>query len=171
MNPKKDYYAVLGVEPTASAEELRSAWRALIEQHHPDRWTPQGKERLVQATRRTQEINEAWQALNEASRRLQYDRQRTLHLLQMVTWRPPRPRPADVLDIDDLRTMGISPNRHRPPRRHLRRRRRLPRLPLRGHALRAVALASSGSGTCGCPASCVCTLGGGDDSNRPGRSA
>ena len=161
MNPKKDYYAVLGVEPTASAEELRSAWRALIEQHHPDRWTSQGKERLVQATRRTQEINEAWQALNEASRRLQYDRQRTLHLLQMVTWRPPRPRPADVLDIDDLRTMGISPNR----------RRRLPRLPLCGHALPAVALASSGSGTCGCPAFGVCTLGGGDDSNRPGRSA
>ncbi|MSQ61307.1 MAG: CPBP family intramembrane metalloprotease [Dehalococcoidia bacterium] len=106
MDPKKDYYAVLGVEPPASAEELRSAWRALIEQHHPDRWTAQGKERLVQATRRIPEINEAWQALNDASRRLQYDRQRTLHLLQMVTWRPPRPRPAGVLDIDDLRHDG-----------------------------------------------------------------
>lgn len=94
MDPRKDYYAVLGVDPTSSVGQLRAAWRTLVEHHHPDRWTQHGAERTREATRRTQEINEAWQVLSDGDGRLQYDRLRTLRLLEAVGWRPPVVRPA-----------------------------------------------------------------------------
>ena len=40
---KRDYYEVLGVERTAGADEIKSAYRRLALQHHPDR-NPSGKE-------------------------------------------------------------------------------------------------------------------------------
>ncbi|MBE0605703.1 MAG: DnaJ domain-containing protein, partial [Deltaproteobacteria bacterium] len=36
MDPKKDYYKILGVPEGASAEEIRKAFRRLAKKHHPD---------------------------------------------------------------------------------------------------------------------------------------
>ena len=64
----KDYYKILGVERSASAEEIRKAYRKLAMQTHPDR-NPGNK----QAEERFKDINEAYQVLSDAQKRARYD--------------------------------------------------------------------------------------------------
>lgn len=65
----RDYYEVLEVERTCSDAELKSAFRKLAMQHHPDR--NGGSE---EATARFKEINEAYSVLSDAQKRAAYDR-------------------------------------------------------------------------------------------------
>jgi curved DNA-binding protein len=65
----KDYYKILGVERNASEDEIRKAYRKLAMQYHPDR-NPNDK----QAEERFKEINEAYQVLNDPTKRTHYDR-------------------------------------------------------------------------------------------------
>lgn len=65
----RDYYEVLGAEPSASATELRTAFREAVLRHHPDR-DASGEI----ATRRTSVLNRAWAELRDPLRRLHYDR-------------------------------------------------------------------------------------------------
>ncbi len=64
----KDYYAVLGVPRTASAAEVKKAFRKLARQHHPD--TKPGD---TAAERKFKEINEANEVLRDPAKRKQYD--------------------------------------------------------------------------------------------------
>lgn len=61
----KDYYSILGVKKTASAEELKKAYRKLAHAHHPDKKT--GDEAKFK------EINEAYSTLGDPEKRRQYD--------------------------------------------------------------------------------------------------
>lgn len=65
---ERDYYEVLGTEPSASTDELRSAFREAVLRHHPDR-APSSEV----ATRRTSILNRAWAELRDPVRRLHYD--------------------------------------------------------------------------------------------------
>lgn len=65
---KRDYYEVLGVSRTASETELKTTFRKLAMQYHPDR--NQGNK---EAEIRFKEINEAYQALSDADKRAAYD--------------------------------------------------------------------------------------------------
>jgi curved DNA-binding protein CbpA len=65
---ERDYYEVLGAEPSASAEQLRAAFRGAVLRHHPDR-APSSDV----ATRRTSILNRAWAELRDPVRRLHYD--------------------------------------------------------------------------------------------------
>jgi len=65
---KRDYYEVLGVKKTATAEEIKKAYRKLAMKHHPDR-NPGNK----QAEERFKEINEAYAVLSDKAKRQQYD--------------------------------------------------------------------------------------------------
>ncbi|MGV9001492.1 MAG: molecular chaperone DnaJ [Candidatus Saccharimonadaceae bacterium] len=62
---KRDYYEVLGVSKTASADELKKAYRRLAVQHHPDK--EGGSEDKFK------ELNEAYDILKDAQKRQRYD--------------------------------------------------------------------------------------------------
>jgi curved DNA-binding protein CbpA len=64
----RDYYEVLGAEPSASTAQLRAAFRESVLRHHPDRAASSEV-----ATRRTSILNRAWSALRDPVRRLHYD--------------------------------------------------------------------------------------------------
>ena len=63
--PPKDPHAVLGVEPGASPDEIKAAWRSLARRHHPD-LTGDDPETSRRATRQMAEINAAYAALTRA---------------------------------------------------------------------------------------------------------
>ncbi len=62
----KDYYKVLGVEKSATEEEIKKAFRKLAHEHHPDKKS--GNEA------RFKEVNEAYGVLSDKNKRAQYDR-------------------------------------------------------------------------------------------------
>lgn len=62
-----DYYAALGVERGASAEEIKKAYRKLAQKYHPDVSKEPGAEA------RFKEIGEAYQALKDPEKRAAYD--------------------------------------------------------------------------------------------------
>src|SRR5262249_35848146 len=66
---KRDYYEVLGVTRTCSEIEVKTAFRKLAMQHHPDR-NPGDKE----CEHKFKEINEAYDVLKDGDKRAAYDR-------------------------------------------------------------------------------------------------
>lgn len=60
----KDYYEILGVQKSASADEVKRAFRKLAQEHHPDKGGDPEK---------FKEVNEAYQVLSDAEKRQQYD--------------------------------------------------------------------------------------------------
>src|ERR1700688_2199766 len=66
---KQDYYATLGVERSASAEELKKAYRKLAMQYHPDRNPGDAKSEA-----KFKELNEAYDVLKDDQKRPAYDR-------------------------------------------------------------------------------------------------
>ena len=84
MTDLVDYYAILGVSPTASRNEIRAAFRHLARRHHPDVNPPDEDD--VAANEFMRQINAAYAVLGDPRQRAAYDRQR---------WaRTPPPRPA-----------------------------------------------------------------------------
>jgi molecular chaperone DnaJ len=66
---KKDFYEVLGVDRSADAGAMKSAYRKLAMQHHPDR-NPGDAE----AEQKFKEVNEAYDVLRDDDKRAAYDR-------------------------------------------------------------------------------------------------
>ncbi len=63
----KDYYATLGVEPTAGDAEIKTAYRRLARKYHPDVSKEAGAEDKFKA------VNEAYEALRDPQKRAAYD--------------------------------------------------------------------------------------------------
>lgn len=69
MSNKRDYYEVLGVGKSATADEIKKAYRKVAMQYHPDR-NPGNKE----AEEKFKEAAEAYEVLSDADKKAQYDR-------------------------------------------------------------------------------------------------
>jgi DnaJ-class molecular chaperone len=99
-----DYYNILGVEKTATADEIKKAYRKLASQHHPDKGGD---------TKKFQEIQEAYENLIDPNKRSMHDN--------------PRPEFGDFNvnfnNLDDFfnifRQAGFNPGHH-PRRNHVR---------------------------------------------------
>lgn len=69
----KDYYKVLGVSHDADDRQIKSAYRKLSKQHHPDKAAKQGVTK-EDAEKKMASINEAYEVLSDAELRARFDR-------------------------------------------------------------------------------------------------
>lgn len=68
MPTQRDYYSILGVSRNASADEIRSAYRKLARELHPD------VNKAPDAQEKFSEVQEAYSVLSDETKRAQYDR-------------------------------------------------------------------------------------------------
>ena len=64
----KDYYQILGIDRSASAEDIKRAYRRLSKELHPDKHKGD-----KEAERKFKEVNAAYEALNDPQKKRQYD--------------------------------------------------------------------------------------------------
>ncbi len=101
----KSYFAILGITSGATQEEVRSAYRRLAKEFHPDHY-PGGSGLF-------REIQEAYSVLGDTQRRLQYERslkQASAGTSQKYNYQPgpepliPENRPMDMGEISPVRS-------------------------------------------------------------------
>ena len=107
-----DAYKTLGVHRSGTAAELKAAWRALMVLHHPDKASgnPVDADRR---TRKTAEINGAYESLKTSDRRQAYDTARPNDgktademARERARSREPQPRPRTHTDREPTRDTG-----------------------------------------------------------------
>ncbi|WP_374352602.1 DnaJ C-terminal domain-containing protein [Thermomonas sp.] len=96
----KDYYGVLGVEPSAGDAEIKTAYRRLARKFHPDVSKEVGAEEKFKA------VNEAYEALRDPEKRKAYDQLRAGGYRPGDQVRPPpggfRGGPGGHPDFDEI---------------------------------------------------------------------
>ena len=97
-----DHYGTLGVEATATAEEIRRAYLRRARALHPDRYVDAGHDEQGRTQAAMQQVNAAWRVLGNAERRAAYDRTRSGRL---SAGPPPGPRPAGPAGRPTYRTV------------------------------------------------------------------
>ncbi|XP_072475353.1 dnaJ homolog subfamily C member 24 [Notamacropus eugenii] len=95
--PRKDWYSVLGAEPSASMKNLKQKYQKLILMYHPDKQStdvPAGA--VEERVQRFIEIGQAWKILGNEETRKAYDLQRREDELRTVG-------PVDAqVDLEDM---------------------------------------------------------------------
>jgi len=100
----KSYFAILGISSKATADEIRSAYRRLAKEFHPDHYEG-GNERF-------REIQEAYSVLGNRSRRRDYERNIKKVLIKTPPRQPPYTQPEPLIPEDEPVDAGkISPVR------------------------------------------------------------
>ena len=79
----KTHYELLGIEPTASQEDIRASYLRAVAFYHPDR------NKSKDAIEMTQLLNEAYEILKDPEKRIRYDYQ------DLVTEKPKEKSPQE----------------------------------------------------------------------------
>ena len=108
----KSYFAILGISPDATLAEIRSAYRRLAKEFHPDHYTGSSK--------RFRDIQEAYSVLGNSRRRREYEqtirRFRPKRPLRTSAYPEPEPlipeeEPVDIGDVSPVRSFqSFSPS-------------------------------------------------------------
>ncbi|KAL8277663.1 hypothetical protein RQP46_009936 [Phenoliferia psychrophenolica] len=78
-DPAKDYYTELGLQPNATPEEIKKAYRKLAIKHHPDK----NPDNRPEATRKFQALTEAHTVLSDPNLKAQWEAARRLQQLRL----------------------------------------------------------------------------------------
>lgn len=75
--PKKDWYSVLGADPSASVSDLKQKYQKLILMYHPDKQSADvPAETVEECIQKFIEIDQAWKILGNEETKKEYDLQR-----------------------------------------------------------------------------------------------
>ncbi len=99
---QRDHYEVLGIARGANHDEIKSAFRKLAAQHHPDK-NPDDATAVI----RFKEINASYQVLSDPNRRAMYDRLGHRAEGASSPFGPNGPFAGGVVDISDIAVDGI----------------------------------------------------------------
>ena len=101
----KSYFAILGISPSATVNEIRSAYRRLAKEFHPDHYEG--------GSRRFRDIQEAYSVLGNSGRRREYEQSiRKVSLrtpIRPAAYSEPEPlipedRPVDIGKVSPVRS-------------------------------------------------------------------
>jgi hypothetical protein len=73
MSDNEDYYLILGVERSASAQDIKDAYLYKVHILHPDRMNAMPERIRIQAEEDLKKVNKAYEVLSDTRRRAQYD--------------------------------------------------------------------------------------------------
>ena len=110
-----NFYELLGVDPGASADEIKRAFRREIAKYHPDKVQHLGQEFQEIAAVRSAELTRAYKTLTDDASRVEYDEAAT-----PVPSAPPQPPPPAVPKEDDPPAASRPSTADRPPARPAR---------------------------------------------------
>jgi len=100
----KSYFTILGISPTATADEIRSAYRRLVKEFHPDYYAGDSEA--------FRDIQEAYYVLGNIRRRREYERKISKVSLRRPLGRTRYPEPEPLIPEERPIDMGeISPVR------------------------------------------------------------
>jgi DnaJ-class molecular chaperone len=100
----KSYFAILGISPNATVDEIRSAYRRLAKEFHPDHYTG--------SSRRFRDIQEAYAVLANSRRRREYEKSIRKVLIRTPLKPTPYPEPEPLIPEEGPVDIGeVSPVR------------------------------------------------------------